>query len=154
MAGRGQRGAAARGRSAGGWRLGSRGHYIQRSDTVKRDMDLVRAILLKLEEHPHGRAPDELKIDGHTDEQVGHHVFLMIQANLVKGVDATTFHDSSPMAEPTSLTWEGHEFLANARDDTRWQQAKEVVKQKGGDVSLGVPTQLLTSLAKSALGIP
>jgi hypothetical protein len=51
----------------------------------------------------------------------------------------------------TSLTWEGHKFLANARDDTRWQQAKEVVKQKGGDVSPGVLTQLLTSLAKSAL---
>jgi hypothetical protein len=32
------------------------------------------------------------------------------------------------------LTWEGHEFLDAARDDTRWSKAKKLVQEKGGSL--------------------
>jgi hypothetical protein len=48
-------------------------------------MDLVREIHLALEQHPHGFAPDELRIDGFTEEQVGYHAYIMGQAGLIRG---------------------------------------------------------------------
>lgn len=51
---------------------------------MKREMDLVRQILLKIEQHEHGLAPRDLAIDGHTDEQVAYHVHLMGQAGLLR----------------------------------------------------------------------
>jgi Hypothetical protein (DUF2513) len=121
---------------------------------MKRDMDSVRAILINLEEHPHGHAPDEIQVDSYTEEQIGYHLFLMMQAGLIEGEDVTNFEDGSPRAMAKNLTWDGYEFLANAKDESRWDQAKELVKQQGGDVSLGVLTQLLAALARSALGLP
>jgi|GEM_PF-7061885 len=47
---------------------------------MKRDIDLVREILLALEEHDHGYAPKDLEIRGYSKEQIGYHVWLMGRA--------------------------------------------------------------------------
>ena len=53
----------------------------------------------------------------------------------------------------TSLTWAAHEFTDSARDEKRWRQAMGMVQEKGGSVTLSVLTDLLTTLAKNALGL-
>ena len=40
---------------------------------MKRDMDLVRKILMVCADHEHGHAPRNLMIEGYSDEQIGHH---------------------------------------------------------------------------------
>jgi hypothetical protein len=52
------------------------------------------------------------------------------------------------------LTWEGHEFLDAARDDTRWKRAWTIVREKAGSVTVDVLKQVLTSLMKDALALP
>jgi Hypothetical protein (DUF2513) len=121
---------------------------------VQRDMELVRKIVFALEAHPSGFAPRGLKIDGYTDEQVGYHVHLMAQAELLLGSDVTCMGSSSPQAIPTSLTWQGHEFAALARSDTLWKKATETMRQQVGAVALSVLTALLSSLASRAVGLP
>lgn len=118
---------------------------------MKRDMDLVRAILLRLDQHPHGFAPP-IEIDGYTDDQIGYHAHLMIQAGLVRGSDVTTHGDSSPQALMSSLTWEGHEFLDAARDPGLWEQAKEVV-DRVGTAPIQVWASVLTDLVKRSIGL-
>jgi hypothetical protein len=119
---------------------------------MKRDMDLVRKILLVLEEHPHGFAPQHLAIEGFTEDQIGYHIYLMGQANLLTVSKTTTLADTSPQAIPLSITWQGHEFLANAKEEGRWLQAKSIVKA-AGEGSFQVWQSVLTSLVTKSVGL-
>jgi hypothetical protein len=121
---------------------------------MKRDMDLVRKIVFAMEEHPHGFAPDDLTFEGYSREQVGYHLYLMIQAGLVDGEDASTREFESPQGFASSLAWQGHEFADAARSDTIWNKAKEQVKEKVGGVTLALLIEVLKHQAKQALGIP
>ena len=120
---------------------------------MKRDMELIRKIALAIEDSPSGYAPDDLAIDGYSDEQISYHAHLMIQAGLATGIDLTTMGSDSPEAGLTSLTWDGHEFVEMARDDTRWKKAMGIVEEKGGSVTLSILTQVLTELMKRAFGL-
>ena len=51
---------------------------------MKRDMDLVRFILMAVEEQEHGFARD-VRFDGYTEEQIGYHAYIMIEGGLVEG---------------------------------------------------------------------
>jgi hypothetical protein len=120
---------------------------------MKRDMDLVRKILLVLEAHEEGNAPANFSIEGYSDEVVYHHCYLMKQANLLEADDVTDMSSTSPVAVPLSMTWEGHDFLDAARDNSRWNKALEKVRSIGGNVTFGVLKALLVSMAKSQLGL-
>lgn len=120
---------------------------------MKRDMDLVRKIVFRLEESTSGFAPSELGVDGYTPDQVGYHCYLMLQAGLITGIDVTDESSVGPQVEPTGLTWAGYEFADATRSDTLWNKAKSTVAEKVGSVSIAVLTQYLQSLAKSALGL-
>lgn len=56
---------------------------------MKRDLNLVRKMLLAIEEAPTGWAP-ELSFEGYTQAQVGYHAYLLIDAGLARGSDAST----------------------------------------------------------------
>jgi len=120
---------------------------------MKRDLELIRKMVLAIEDAPSGWAPD-LKFDGYSDAQVGYHAYLLIDAGLARGQDASTMGSDAPEGFITSLTWAGHEFADAARDETRWKKAMGVVQEKGGTVTIGVLTQLLIALTKGALGLP
>lgn len=120
---------------------------------MKRDLDLIRKMLLAIEEAPSGWAP-ELSFEAYTPTQVGYHAYLLIDAGLAKGGDVSTMGSEAPEGVITSLTWAGHEFAEAARDETRWKNAMGIVKDKGGSITLDVMKELLTSLMKSTLGLP
>ncbi|HTG32261.1 MAG TPA: DUF2513 domain-containing protein [Thermoanaerobaculia bacterium] len=120
---------------------------------MKRDLDLIRKMLLAVEEAPSGYAPD-LEFEGYTDAQVSYHAYLLIDGGLARGADVTSHGSEGPEAILESLTWEGHEFIDAARDDSRWQKAKNIVAEKGGGITLDILKSLLTNLTKSALGLP
>ncbi len=124
---------------------------------MKRDMDLVREILMVCADHEHGYAPRGLAIKGYSEEQIGHHVYLMMQAGLVEGANVTASEDPSPLAELLSMTWAGHEFLEASRDEGLWSKAKQAAASTGGmvlDVLKSVLIGLATSAAKKAAGLP
>jgi hypothetical protein len=119
---------------------------------VKRDMDLIRKIVLAVEDAPTGYAP-KLAFDGYDNETVSYHAYLMIQAGLATGVEVTHQRSPGPEAILTGLTWEGHEFADAARDETRWKKAMGIVQEKGGAVGFDVLKDLLSHLAKLGLGL-
>lgn len=108
-------------------------------------MDLVRKILIVLEEHPHGYYNEFLKIDGYSQEQIGYHVTLMDEAGLLVAIDASGMDSDSPEAMPNRLTWQGHQFLNACRDEGRWTKAKDIFRQAGG-VSFDVAKEILSQL--------
>jgi hypothetical protein len=120
---------------------------------MKRDMNLVRAILLAIEASPSGDAPSDLKIEGYAEQQINYHVYVMIEAGLVEGSDVTTFGSPGPEAIASRLTWAGHEFLDAARDDKRWKHALSMVTDCAGSVTIDVLKQLLVAMMRSSLGL-
>lgn len=91
---------------------------------MKRDMDLIRVILLKIEENNEPIDSDDLIDLGWEERLITYHIRLLVEADLLNAIAARTKHSEEYLS--ISLTWEGHEFLDAARDQTRWEQAKEV----------------------------
>lgn len=121
---------------------------------MERDMNLVREILLALEAHEHGHAPESLSIDGYSEDQIGFHVHLMGQAGLVRAIDAPTFGNPSPQALADSLTWEGYDFLERARNPTIWKRAMEKVAAAGAGVTIDIVKAVLLQVTRGSVGLP
>ncbi len=118
---------------------------------MERDMDLIRLMLLKIEAHEHGFAP-EIEIPGYTQEQIGYHAVLLGEAGLAEVHDITCMESDSPTAMVSRLTWAGHEFLDSARENTIWNQAKDKIGKIGG-ASLPIWLAVLTELIKKSIGL-
>jgi hypothetical protein len=71
---------------------------------MKRDMNLVREILVLAENQGHGSIRNNPEIGGYSNEEIAYHVYLMGEAGLVKSVETTVMRDASPNARLLSLT--------------------------------------------------
>ncbi len=79
----------------------------------------------------------------------------MVQGGLLEAQSHQTSESVIPMDFSfINLTWTGHEFIDNARNEGVWKKAKTIVEEKLGTISVGVMTQLLNSLLKNQLGLP
>lgn len=117
---------------------------------MKRDMDLIRKILLWMEEND----DHEIEIEGYSDDQVGHHCYLLMKAGLIEAADSSAMDSFAPTAIPLSITWAGHEFLDSAKDNKIWAAAKEKVIGPAGGVAFAVLLEWLKAEAKRRLGLP
>ncbi|ANU17294.1 hypothetical protein BBI11_09790 [Planococcus maritimus] len=107
---------------------------------MKRDMDLVRELLLLIEAQEDDS--QELKLPPSIDEKVAkYHLKLLEQAGYIK-VSRFAVGDNMTWLF-SSLTWDGQEFLAAIKNDTVWNRVKQSVKEKGGSI----PFEVLKSLA-------
>jgi len=119
---------------------------------MKRDMDLVRRILLAVEAKQDGYLPlEDLAVPGYSAEQIAYHTCLLQEAGLIEGTACNG--PSGPEVIPVKLTWAGHELLDLARERSIWQEAKKRLSQAGVSASLVVLKELLTRLALGALGL-
>jgi hypothetical protein len=114
---------------------------------MKRDMDLIRELLLKLEALPIRRGgiisipPDaeEIAVPGYDTDQIEYHL---------SQIRAAGFIDEGG-ARPMSgigfrcLTWAGHDFLDSVRNLEIWAKTK-----KGAEAAGGFTVDLLKDLAK------
>ena len=124
---------------------------IKKGIDMKRDMDLIRKMLLAIEEDPHGFAP-KIEIQGYTREQIGYHAVLLGEAGLAKIIDMTLEESKTPEAIVERLTWAGHEFLDSARENRIWNQAKDKIAKIGG-ASIQIWLMILTEFIKKELGL-
>ena len=95
---------------------------------MKRDMDLVRAILKHLADRDLQSAQAVVSIEGYSKDKIAGHLEIMEDKGLVDGV-------TGMCAACKRMTWEGHEFLEASRDDTIWNKAKALVLEKTGGLS-------------------
>lgn len=120
---------------------------------MKRDLELVRKILLAMEAYEHGFAPADFTVAGYDQAVIGHHVWLMAQGELVTAVPSTTFADASPIALAQSITWKGHEFLATARNEKVWSKVRTELKDRGLSLPFALVQDLALKIAASLAGL-
>ena len=113
---------------------------------MRRDMDLLREILLDLEKKDHSQWVT-FHHENYTDEEVNYHVKLAYQAGLIEAKDISTFDGTKWMAR--DLTWQGHEFLDAAKNDKVWNKVKKKVAEQGGNIPFDVLKELLKQAAKT-----
>ena len=116
---------------------------------MKRDMDLVRKILLELEDTPYGLGGFDLELEGYSPDQISYHVMLLNEAELIEANDLSTF--GGPKWTPKRLTWAGHEFIEASRDESRWEKAKNIMKEKGSGMAFDVLRSVLIQLMTKAV---
>lgn len=111
---------------------------------MRRDSDLIRAILLAIEKDDRCevlRLPD---IDGYSDEAVHFHARLLVEKGFLK-----TFFPDRTGKQPwccIRLTWEGYDFLDAIRDPVIWRSVKRAAGKVG---SWSIET--LAAIAKSMI---
>jgi predicted transcriptional regulator len=112
-------------------------------------MDLVRTILIQLVEQPSDHVLSELRVEGHSNEEVSYHVRIMYERGLLEAENAS--HNEATCWIPTHVTWEGQEFLASARDETIWNRAKGIVNKSTGALAFEALKIALAAVIKQAI---
>ena len=118
---------------------------------MKRNLDLIKAILEHFEAKEDWRHELDLKIEGYEPKLVSYHLILMYEAGLINGEAVTSNTGRIYDFVPFRLTWQGHEFLDNIRDKNRWNKIKEIVKSKGGSFSFELIKSLAIKLSEQQL---
>ena len=67
---------------------------------------------------------------------VNYHIWLLMQSGLIVGVCNHDYPRNGFVCYGVCLTWQGQEFLAEIRDDTRWRKIRAVLAEKSLDLSL------------------
>lgn len=120
-------------------------------ESMKRDWELVRKILIAVEElQGHAQQVDGTSIAGYDAPLVSYHIYLLKEAGLL---EATC---SSYLGEPRKccafeLTWPGHEFLDQIRSQTVWNKTVGLLREKGLDLSFSTIKAAAAAVAKSLI---
>jgi len=120
---------------------------------MKRDMDLIRKILIDAEARDFENGePPEMYQASTTDE--AYQIALMIDAGLVQA-DYTSNAGVPQSAAIYRLTWAGHDFLDAARNDTIWKKAKDTFLKPGISWTFSILTEWLKQEAHNKIfGVP
>ncbi|EGR0923717.1 DUF2513 domain-containing protein [Vibrio parahaemolyticus] len=116
---------------------------------MKRDMELIRKLLLTIEENPR-----QLEVEGYDKNQVKYHALLLIEAGFLDGNVSDTLANTSVVPTFVSvnrLTWDGHEFLDNIRKEEVWNTIKTEFKDASISTVFSIGKQLTENYAKKKL---
>ncbi|MGJ7514430.1 DUF2513 domain-containing protein [Pseudomonas baetica] len=97
---------------------------------MKRDWDVIRDVLLEVEELS-SLAGDSVAygLDDDDDAVKSEHALLLWNSQFIAGIDAGTM--DGPAFIATGLTWEGHDLLETMRSKAVWERIKTTAKDKG-----------------------
>ena len=123
---------------------------------MKRDMDLVRALLLNVENNQDDDGSDYApEIPGYSRYNTDHHIRIMQQAGLLEASASTEKGEETGSPERTiwvsTLTWKGYEFLDMARKEAVWELAKESTWVATGGLGFKGLKKALSKLIKQAI---
>jgi len=124
---------------------------------MKRDLDLVRSILLQVEAADGRLDIDCISTCGHNLHEVAYHVELMASQGLIDGHIIYAWGGEGISGHVSGLTWDGQDFLDAMRDSRVWDKAKKAIKEAVGsttfDVVKATCSSVATALIRTNLGI-
>ncbi len=120
---------------------------------MKRNYDLVRAILLKVEAEGD---PDEplihsLSIDDTDQALINEHVKLMIDDGLLEGECKFSTNNRILFTAIRGLTPRAYDFLENVRNDSVWVKIQSHVESTTGGASFDVIEKFANQIISAAV---
>jgi len=121
---------------------------------MKRDLDLIRDILLHIEKMDDGGSGwvDEWGDLSDVDDKTRiDHVKMLWEVGYIDATDASSMSGTHYI--PRRITMAGHDYLDSVRDPKIWRDTKSGLKKVGGGASLAIIQALANGLINKALGI-
>lgn len=117
---------------------------------MKRDMDLVRKILIRTEESNYPLSSNDYLDDCDDLRIISYHLKIMIQAGLLDG------HIESDMSGNSTgfvygLTWSGQDYLSAVKSDRIWQKTKDHIASKASSATFGIIQEVATKLLTNVI---
>lgn len=120
---------------------------------MKRDLDLVRQVLLQIEALPAG-PPAQYRMSEIDDPVLLAHFELVIAAGLVNGKIARSQGVRGDVISISGLTWEGHEWIEMVRSETMWDETKSTLLENGGVLTFELTKAVASKLLRARLALP
>lgn len=124
---------------------------------MKRDMDLVRDILLLVERADSAVGIEDIDLPRRSAAEVEYHVRIMASAGLLDATICYGWDGSAVGACIDGLTWEGQDMLDAVRDARVWSRARDAIRRGVGSTTFGVVKSVCEAaavgLAKGGLGL-
>lgn len=118
---------------------------------MKRDMELIRKILLTVEEQYVDTALYDIKVEGYDLKTIAYHCNILYDAGLISNYKGFYADNELQGFGVSSLTWEGHEFIDKIRDDTVWNKTKAIIREKGIPFVLDTVKQIATFVIETTV---
>ena len=118
---------------------------------MKRDMDLVRTILLALADTDEPLWSTDLVTDDYSRDVIGYHFLILDEAGLIMANVKAADNDPYYIAVASRLTWEGNDFLDAVRDESIWKRVRSTIGKITGGASFEVFKTVASSLALDAI---
>lgn len=120
---------------------------------MKRDMDLVRYILIRVGDSSGYVDARDLLCDKYSDlSQIHCHIKIMTEAGLIESKIISGWNNEIFESGIITLTWNGNEFLDVVSNDTVWHRTKSKVLDTVGNASIDVFKSVATGIISSMLG--
>ena len=118
------------------------------------DPELMREVLLAIEAQPAGKPINGTFVfEGRDQAEVNQHIKLLIDDDYINGKTSLDHRGEPRGFHISDLTMKGHQFLANARNNTVWKKVMHESKEKGLSVGFTVINGLLEKAAKKYAGL-
>lgn len=118
---------------------------------MKRDMQLIRKVMLAAEGIKDPYDLIDPKVEGHNETEISYHIALLDDAGLLKGQDRSAIGVFRWSAGP--LTWAGHEFVAAIRDEAAWNEALDIADKSAAGASFELLKKALTKVHAKRAGL-
>lgn len=123
---------------------------------MKRDWDVIRLLLTKLEDLP---PASYLSLADFKEQEtdyvyvISYHMKMLIDGGYVEGQMSCELGTAPKHFFATGLKEKGHDFLDTIRDETIWNKTKETFAAKGIDMSFETIKQVAIATVTSMLGL-
>lgn len=118
---------------------------------MRRDMDLVRRVLMECADSDRPLDAHALADAAHPFEVVAYHVDIMTQAGLVESVIKRDWGGAYVVAEVGPLTWAGCDFIDAVRSEEVWSRVKLAIGKTVGTVAFDTAKALAVRVASERL---
>jgi len=119
---------------------------------MQRNFNLIRQILLEAEAAPAGTLIQQFNCDGIDQYTIAEPVEILIETRYLDG-EVKHLLIGLPSYVVRKITWEGHEFLAKAKNDSIWKKVMAEAQEKGTSMSMVVINGLLSKAAQKYAGL-
>ena len=118
---------------------------------MKRNMQLIRMVMLAAEKN---KDPYELvdpKFEGHNETEISYHIALLDDAGLLHGQDRSAIGVFRWSAG--ALSWTGHEFVEAIRDEAVWKEAMDIAGNSDNGAVFDVLQKALIQVLEKRAGL-
>ena len=123
---------------------------------MKRDLDLLRDILLHIEEKDLGNRAwikDWGNLEKVDNKVRTEHIYMLYEAGFIEVTDASVIGQNGRRFYPKRITMAGHDYLDSVRDPKIWKSTKSKLSKIGGSTTLAIIQAVAVKVAMVKLGL-